>query len=62
MIRNGRRWNRTFAPIVRSCPEAIRHEVLSVTVVPWLLSEVAHCCGLDTLFGVISSRPSIVYE
>jgi hypothetical protein len=62
MIRNGRRWDRTFALVLRSCPEAIHQEVLVATGVPLLLSKVEHCCGLDTLYGVIRSRPTIVYE
>jgi hypothetical protein len=61
MVRNGRRWDKTFALVLRSCPEAIHDEVLSVTIVPRLLAKVEHCCGLDTLYGVIRSRPDIVH-
>lgn len=62
MIQNGRRWDNTFAQVVRSYPEALHWvENVSPSVVPNVLAKV-NGCGPDTLFSLIRARPAILLE
>jgi len=63
MVRSGRPFDVTFAEVVRANPGALhRIDNLSAGLVPHLLGQVEHGCGIGALFALVRARPAVLYE
>ena len=63
MVRSGRPFDVTFAEVVRANPEALhRIDNLSTRLVPNVLGQVEHGCGMGALFALVRARPAVLYE
>lgn len=60
MIQNGRKWDQTFALVLRTFPQGLHWSSgVERKLIARILEKVSKECGLETLFTLISSRPDI---
>jgi hypothetical protein len=58
MIQNGRSWDKTFALVVQSYPEALHNvENLDRFLLPVLLQKLSAQCGISTVYSFIRDMP-----
>jgi hypothetical protein len=58
MAQNGRPWDRTFALVIRTYPEALQWiRNVDTTLHPRIFELLSNECGTDTVFSLIRSRP-----
>lgn len=61
MMKNGRKWDTTFAFIVRANPAAL-HAIDNHELMPLVIARIGNGCGPTTLYSFLRARPNLIMK